>query len=261
MATDTCSPPRSTCGSSTSATTWARSAPPCSGWLEEVVPADAIQQMIDATEAGGVDIQRRWMAERYKVGLGRRTGRRNMAAPTSASSTRSSWPRSLRAAARRSIRPSLFRSTICREPCWPGAPRSRNAAICPAFRPATSGARASRTRRRIGPCFAAHQGRAAGRPLCGQRAEDLVVDGDVRAVVHPAHPDRSRRPQAQGHFLLPVGHALAGRGGEADPADQRPLRIRRDLPHRRERFRGESGRAGKSRLGSGAGDAPHRSAA
>ena len=39
-------------------------------WLAEVVPADAIQEMIDATEEEGVEVQRRWMAERHKVGLG-----------------------------------------------------------------------------------------------------------------------------------------------------------------------------------------------
>jgi alkylation response protein AidB-like acyl-CoA dehydrogenase len=39
-------------------------------WLAEVVPADAIQQMIDADEDEGVRIQRDWMAERHKVGLG-----------------------------------------------------------------------------------------------------------------------------------------------------------------------------------------------
>ncbi len=39
-------------------------------WLAEVVPPDAIQQMIDADEGEGVEIQKAWMAERNKVGLG-----------------------------------------------------------------------------------------------------------------------------------------------------------------------------------------------
>lgn len=39
-------------------------------WLAETVPSDAIQQMIDADEKKGVRIQREWMAERHKVGLG-----------------------------------------------------------------------------------------------------------------------------------------------------------------------------------------------
>ena len=39
-------------------------------WLAETVPSDAIQQMIDADEEEGVRIQRDWMAERHKVGLG-----------------------------------------------------------------------------------------------------------------------------------------------------------------------------------------------
>jgi alkylation response protein AidB-like acyl-CoA dehydrogenase len=39
-------------------------------WLAETVAPDAIQQMIDADEEEGVRIQRRWMAERHKVGLG-----------------------------------------------------------------------------------------------------------------------------------------------------------------------------------------------
>jgi alkylation response protein AidB-like acyl-CoA dehydrogenase len=39
-------------------------------WLAEVVPPDAIRQMIDADEDETVEIQRRWMAERNKVGLG-----------------------------------------------------------------------------------------------------------------------------------------------------------------------------------------------
>ena len=39
-------------------------------WLAEVVPSDAIQQMIDADEEQGIRIQRNWMAKRHKVGLG-----------------------------------------------------------------------------------------------------------------------------------------------------------------------------------------------
>jgi len=39
-------------------------------WLAETVPADAIQQMINADEEEGVRIQRDWMAERHRVGLG-----------------------------------------------------------------------------------------------------------------------------------------------------------------------------------------------
>lgn len=39
-------------------------------WLGEVVAPDAIRQMIDADEEEGVAIQRAWMAERHKVGLG-----------------------------------------------------------------------------------------------------------------------------------------------------------------------------------------------
>jgi alkylation response protein AidB-like acyl-CoA dehydrogenase len=39
-------------------------------WLEEVVPPDAMQRMIDATEEEGIVLQREWMAERHKVGLG-----------------------------------------------------------------------------------------------------------------------------------------------------------------------------------------------
>ena len=38
-------------------------------WLAEVVPPDAIQQMIDADEDEGVEIQRNWMGERNRVGL------------------------------------------------------------------------------------------------------------------------------------------------------------------------------------------------
>jgi alkylation response protein AidB-like acyl-CoA dehydrogenase len=39
-------------------------------WLAEVVPPDAIQQMINADEDEGVEIQKAWIAERNKVGLG-----------------------------------------------------------------------------------------------------------------------------------------------------------------------------------------------
>jgi len=39
-------------------------------WLAEVVPPDTIQRMIDADEDEGVRIQRDWMSERHKVGLG-----------------------------------------------------------------------------------------------------------------------------------------------------------------------------------------------
>jgi alkylation response protein AidB-like acyl-CoA dehydrogenase len=39
-------------------------------WLAEVVPPNAMQRMISASEDEGVQIQRAWMAERNKVGLG-----------------------------------------------------------------------------------------------------------------------------------------------------------------------------------------------
>jgi alkylation response protein AidB-like acyl-CoA dehydrogenase len=39
-------------------------------WLEEVVPPDTMQRMIDAEEEEGVEMQRQWMAERQRVGLG-----------------------------------------------------------------------------------------------------------------------------------------------------------------------------------------------
>ena len=39
-------------------------------WLETVVPPDTMQRMVDADEDAGVAMQRAWMAERNKVGLG-----------------------------------------------------------------------------------------------------------------------------------------------------------------------------------------------
>jgi alkylation response protein AidB-like acyl-CoA dehydrogenase len=39
-------------------------------WLGEVVPPDTMQRMVDADEDDGVEIQRQWMAQRNRVGLG-----------------------------------------------------------------------------------------------------------------------------------------------------------------------------------------------
>jgi len=39
-------------------------------WLAEVVPPDTMQRMVEADEDEGVEMQRQWMAERNRVGLG-----------------------------------------------------------------------------------------------------------------------------------------------------------------------------------------------
>jgi alkylation response protein AidB-like acyl-CoA dehydrogenase len=39
-------------------------------WLEKAVPPDTMQRMVDADEDEGVEMQRQWMAERNRVGLG-----------------------------------------------------------------------------------------------------------------------------------------------------------------------------------------------
>ena len=54
--------------------------------------------------------------------------------------------------------------------------------------------------------------------------------------------------EARRHQLHPHRHALTGRRGAADPADQRQFAVLRDLLHRRQSPEGEPGRSAERRL-------------
>ena len=60
-----------------------------------------------------------------------------------------------------------------------------------------------------------HPGRARRRRVGGQRPEGVDLRRPLQRLRHPAGPHRPRRPQAQGHHLLPDRHAPARRRGPA----------------------------------------------
>ena len=97
-----------------------------------------------------------------------------------------------------------------------------------------------RTRRRLGPRLAAHQGRGPGRSFPRQRAEDLdLLRRQGRLDILP-RANRSRRDQAEGHLLPADRHGDAGRFDQADRADLRQVAVLRDVLRQRRRAQGKS---------------------
>ena len=66
---------------------------------------------------------------------------------------------------------------------------------------------------------AADQGRGQGRPLSGQRPEDLDLAAPVRRLVLLPGAHRHQCEEARGHLLPADRHEDAGRRGAADQAD------------------------------------------
>ena len=101
--------------------------------------------------------------------------------------------------------------------------------------------------RGVRPRLAGDALRGQGRPLSGERAEDLDLGRSVRRLdlLSGAHRHDA---QARGHLVPGVRHEVAGRRGAADPAHLGQLALLRNLLHRREGAEGSTGRAAERRL-------------
>ena len=87
------------------------------------------------------------------------------------------------------------------------------------------------------------------RPVRRQRPEAVGERRPARRLVPAARPHRPRRPQAQGHLLLPARHALAGPRRAADPQRPRRLALLRGVPRRRRDPRGRTSSAPRTPAG------------
>ena len=88
-----------------------------------------------------------------------------------------------------------------------------------------------------------------GRPLRGQRPEDLDERRPHRRLGAPARAHRHRGRQAQGHLVLPDHHAPARRRGAPAQADHRQRGVLRGVHDQRARREGGPHRAARRRAG------------
>ena len=105
-----------------------------------------------------------------------------------------------------------------------------------------------RARRRLRPRLAADQVRGQGRPLAGQRPEDLDLAARSTPTGAAAWCAPTPAKKHEGISFLLHPHAPAGRRDAADPADRRRLAVLRDLLHRRQGAEGRHAGPAQRRL-------------